>query len=707
VSSPAIDPAGGKPPSPTRSTGAFMRALGILFFIGNVTVLWPVFFVIGVVVDVWRIRGRLFPVGFRARRGHFWNVILIYLCLGGLVIIFIYAVAGEGGIISKTTANVLAGVLGGAMMVSFLAVSVSRLHDRDQSGWWIFLYFGIPAAAIVRLSLVRPADWEFTVLVGAIMGFVPWAIFALGFMPGTVGPNRFGEESPWFRDTRRKRKHTAPPPVPHPLPAAQPAAGVPSAAVTQAPAPANPDPVPEIHAPVAATQAPAIAAQASVAQALVAQALATDPAGGKPASPAHSKIGLGELARRLRFLLIFGPLFPVILIVVFGVMRGRGLLFPVGFRVRRKHFWIVTLIFLCLGGVVIASIYAAANDGDISRTSANVLAAVLGGAMMASVLAISVSRLHDRDLSGWWVFVYYGFPAAAIVRLSLGNAADWEIGSLVIVISVFAVWAIFALGLKPGTIGPNRFGEESPRFRDIRQEPQHTAPPPVPPSPPAAQPAAGVPSAAAAQAPAPANSDSVPEIHAPAVVTQAPAIAPQALVAQTPAAAVVSPPAKAQFAPMSAPAAPTDVQVRIREIVGDLISVKGRLDSRSYWICSAIQCAYALLAWLAIHLVTSDRNISQRAYWISVGVIAFLPAALSMIASAIKRLHDRDLSAWWLPGSLIILAAGIEAFYLIFDQQFVAMDGPFIFAIWAVAIHQCGRTPGTAGPNRFGPDPLD
>jgi uncharacterized membrane protein YhaH (DUF805 family) len=156
---------------------------------------------------------------------------------------------------------------------------------------------------------------------------------------------------------------------------------------------------------------------------------------------------------------------------------------------------------------------------------------------------------------------------------------------------------------------------------------------------------------------------------------------------------------------MSAPAAPMDI--RVREIAGDLISVTGRMDSRSYWTCSAIQCAYALLAWLLIHIITGDRNISQRAYWVLVGATAFLPAAMSMTASTIRRLHDRDLSAWWLPGFLIIFVVCGEVFFLIFDHQFVAMDGSFIFAIWAVATYQFGRMPGTVGPNRFGPDPLD
>lgn len=48
-----------------------------------------------------------------------------------------------------------------------LAVTVKRWHDRDKSGWWIFIVL-IP-------------------IVGAI-----WAFVENGFLRGTVGPNQYG-----------------------------------------------------------------------------------------------------------------------------------------------------------------------------------------------------------------------------------------------------------------------------------------------------------------------------------------------------------------------------------------------------------------------------------------------------------------------------------------------------------------------------------
>jgi uncharacterized membrane protein YhaH (DUF805 family) len=54
-----------------------------------------------------------------------------------------------------------------ALILPFLAVSVRRLHDRDMAGAWIFLYL-VP------------------------LGY--FALLILFALPGTPGPNRFGED---------------------------------------------------------------------------------------------------------------------------------------------------------------------------------------------------------------------------------------------------------------------------------------------------------------------------------------------------------------------------------------------------------------------------------------------------------------------------------------------------------------------------------
>ena len=65
---------------------------------------------------------------------------------------------------------------------SLIAIQVKRWHDRDKSGWWIFINI-IP-----------------------FIGF--WALIENGFLRGTEGKNRFGED-PLERSTSNKEEITA------------------------------------------------------------------------------------------------------------------------------------------------------------------------------------------------------------------------------------------------------------------------------------------------------------------------------------------------------------------------------------------------------------------------------------------------------------------------------------------------------------------
>jgi uncharacterized membrane protein YhaH (DUF805 family) len=112
----------------------------------------------------------LFSFKGRIRRSDYWI---------GMIIIFIGMVA---------VASVLAGIwkvdladrydlrasaIQAGVVLLFmwpnLAVSVKRLHDRDQSGWWILLSF-LP-----------------------VIGNV-WTLVNLGILRGTPGGNRYGAE---------------------------------------------------------------------------------------------------------------------------------------------------------------------------------------------------------------------------------------------------------------------------------------------------------------------------------------------------------------------------------------------------------------------------------------------------------------------------------------------------------------------------------
>lgn len=67
----------------------------------------------------------------------------------------------------------------------------------------------------------------------------------------------------------------------------------------------------------------------------------------------------------------------------------------------------------------------------------------------------------------------------------------------------------------------------------------------------------------------------------------------------------------------------------------------------------------------------------------------YLAILIPSIAVTVRRLHDRDMSGWWYLGFI------------------VASIIPFVGFIASIAFIVVLALPGTDGPNRFGPDPMD
>ena len=91
-----------------------------------------------------------------------------------------------------------------------------------------------------------------------------------------------------------------------------------------------------------------------------------------------------------------------------------------------------------------------------------------------------------------------------------------------------------------------------------------------------------------------------------------------------------------------------------------------------------------------------------------------LPAEAALIAASVKRLHDRNRSAWWLVavGSVFAAFGAVDHFFswstnLRAISLLIAMIllAPVqLVAGWGMIEIQFLR--GTYGANRFGPDPL-
>ena len=105
-------------------------------------------------------------------------------------------------------------------------------------------------------------------------------------------------------------------------------------------------------------------------------------------------------------------------------------------------------------------------------------------------------------------------------------------------------------------------------------------------------------------------------------------------------------------------------------------SFRGRVNRSAYWLKWTLPAFVGLI--LGGILFTVDAFVANV-----LGLIWYVLWTWTGWAVVVKRYHDRNKSAWWILIGLI----------------------PIIGSIWQVI--ELGFLKGTAGPNRFGPDPLE
>lgn len=106
------------------------------------------------------------------------------------------------------------------------------------------------------------------------------------------------------------------------------------------------------------------------------------------------------------------------------------------------------------------------------------------------------------------------------------------------------------------------------------------------------------------------------------------------------------------------------------------VGFTGRAARSEYWYWFL----FVFLVSVAAKIVDAGLGGGMATVGLLSGIVT-LALLLPNIAIAIRRLHDRDKSGWWL---LLVL---------------IPLVGAIILIIWFVMR-------GTPGPNRFGPDPL-
>lgn len=143
-----------------------------------------------------------------------------------------------------------------------------------------------------------------------------------------------------------------------------------------------------------------------------------------------------------------------------------------------------------------------------------------------------------------------------------------------------------------------------------------------------------------------------------------------------------------------------------------LFGFKGRINRAKFWLACLIYTIVmvALLAFIILSLGGVDKDrigdiIGTGLLFVAVGAVVFIVLLWSSLATAIKRLHDRGKSAWWvllfwiLPGLIGAVADNTTG-----TVSLALNVVSIVLSVWGFVEVGCLR--GTQGPNEFGPDPL-
>jgi uncharacterized membrane protein YhaH (DUF805 family) len=141
----------------------------------------------------------LFSFQGRVNRAKYWLVALIYLAVFIVCFILTFIGLGISSVISSTGALISYLLVAILVIVSLLAiwssiaVGIKRLHDRDQSGWWMLVFWGVSTIVSLLQETAAMPSSKLILGIGSLAVTV-WIIIELGCLRGTRGPNRFGAD---------------------------------------------------------------------------------------------------------------------------------------------------------------------------------------------------------------------------------------------------------------------------------------------------------------------------------------------------------------------------------------------------------------------------------------------------------------------------------------------------------------------------------
>lgn len=156
-------------------------------------------------------------------------------------------------------------------------------------------------------------------------------------------------------------------------------------------------------------------------------------------------------------------LFVAFLSLAIGKLRpcGERVVFAFEGRARRKEYWMCLLwwaifVNLILAGLVYLILFTKC-PAELRDAALWLWWLAAGIVMGLLTMPVCVRRLHDRNLSGWWLLLF-------------------QVGMLIPVLNVFAAIAYFVVvGCLDGSVGPNDYGDDPNGRKAVAYEPLSAA----------------------------------------------------------------------------------------------------------------------------------------------------------------------------------------------------------------------------------------
>lgn len=133
-----------------------------------------------------------------------------------------------------------------------------------------------------------------------------------------------------------------------------------------------------------------------------------------------------------------------------------------------------------------------------------------------------------------------------------------------------------------------------------------------------------------------------------------------------------------------------------RSIMQLWFGFSGRINRAKYWLISLINAALMIIG---VGLVLAGGSVAALVVF---GLI-FLAAFVSGLSVAVRRLHDRNKTGWWVVLFYVVPSILTSAETHVGGELILGLIGAVI-SIWALI--ELGFLRGTNGPNTYGPDPL-